>query len=452
MLAAHHQWPAESDTILVIMRRVRAFLDTNTFLHFPRLDHLDWPELLQATDVQLIIAPVVIRELNRHKDFPTSVKTRERAATALTMLDKWSDSSSPVLIRKFVELQFRVYDPLIDFPAFNLSRSISDDHLIATILEQRDESGQDPILLVTADLGLKLKAKTHQISIFQLPTNLRLPDDVLPEERKLRELETELKRMRDRLPRVRLLFANKEQHLKVQLPSSNGPTVEALSGAELRVQYPKMQIPKIESQPRPAQFLVGLAGVSPEDIETYNGQLDGFYAEYEKYVLGLRDFYAVRGRTTSGSILAVNDGTCPAQDVRIFMHFPDGFNLVTKENLPKEPAKPKPPHQPLTLAEKMAWAVQVPNFSLRPPHFDLPPNTGRANVSSPSIRRTKSYDVEVSIAALRHGFAEALEPLYLIFESRESARSFTIDYRIHAANLPDPSVGQLHFIIDGSTK
>src|ERR1035437_3822085 len=113
------------------MAQFSAFLDTNTFLHFRRLDQLDWPELLQTTDVRLIIAPVVIRELNRHKDFPTSIKTRERAATALRILDKWSDDSSPVFIRKLVELQFRVQDPLIDSATFNLSRDVSDDHLIA---------------------------------------------------------------------------------------------------------------------------------------------------------------------------------------------------------------------------------------------------------------------------------------------------------------------------------
>ena len=435
------------------MRRVSAFLDTNTFLHFPRLDQLDWPELLQATHVRLIIAPVVIRELNRHKDFPTSSKTRERAATALTILDKWSDDSSPVLIRKFVELQFRAYDPLIDFPAFNLSRNISDDHLIATILEQRSGADQDPILLVTADLGLKLKAKTHQISVFQLPANLRLPDEVLPEEKKLRDLEIELKRLRDRLPRVRLVFANKEQHLKVQMPSSNRPEIETFSAAELRAQHPKMQIPKIESSHRPAQFLAGLDGIPPEDIEKYNEQLDRFYAEYEKYTSGLRLLCALRGRTVSGSILAVNDGTCPAQNVHVFMHFPDGFELIAEDTLPKEPPKPTPPHKPVTLAEKMARGLQVPSsLFLHSPHIDFAPITGPANVSSPTIRRTKSYDVEVSIAMLRHGFAEALDPLYLIFESRASACSFTIDYRIHAANLPDPSVGQLHFIVDGSTK
>ncbi len=435
------------------MLQLSAFLDTNTFLHFPRPDQLDWPELLQATDVRLIIAPVVIRELNRHKDFPTSNKTRERAATVLRMLDKWSDEPSPVLIRKSVELQFRVQDPLIDFAAFNLSRDILDDHLIATILEHRIGADQDTLVLVTADVGLKLKAKTHQITVFRLPANLRLPDEVLPEEKRRRELETELKRLRDRSPQLRLLFDNHEPHVKVQLPFSDQPTLETLSAIELRTKHPKMQVPKPALSRQSEMFLASLNEISPEDIEKYNQQLEKFYAAFEEYTSNLKFLYALRGRMICVNILAENDGTCPAQDVHVFVHFPDGFDLLTEDTLPKEPPRPKPPHKPETPAETMARAFQVPSLYSFSPHLNVPSmTTGPANVSRPSIRRTKSYDVEVSITVLRHGFSEALDPLYLIFESRKSIRSFTIDYRIHAANLPDPSVGQLHFIVDGSTK
>ena len=51
---------------------------------------------------------------------------------------------------------------------------------------------------------------------------------------------------------------------------------------------------------------------------------------------------------------------------------------------------------------------------------------------------------------LKHGFVEPLEPLYVMFESNERIGSFTVDYSIHASNLPDASEGQLHVIVDGS--
>jgi len=70
------------------------------------------------------------------------------------------------------------------------------------------------------------------------------------------------------------------------------------------------------------------------------------------------------------------------------------------------------------------------------------------NVGRPSIRRSKSYDVGFSVRKIKHGLVEVLDSLYAVFESRESARSFTIDYRLLADNLPDPVEGHLHVIVE----
>jgi len=132
-----------------------------------------------------------------------------------------------------------------------------------------------------------------------------------------------------------------------------------------------------------------------------------------------------------------------------FLHFPDGFALVTESGLPKKPQKPNLPRKPETLAERMASAFQLPNVFARSPSFNLPDISRPTNVSTPRIRRTKSYDVNVSIAMLKHGFVESLEAFYVMFDSDARIGSFTIDYSIHGSNLPNPSEGQLHVIIDG---
>ncbi len=343
------------------MLELIAFLDTNTFLHFPRPDQLDWLALLHSTGVRLIVAPVVIRELNRHKDSPTSLKTRERAAAVLKVLDEWSERAWPVFIRNGVELQFRVQDPLIDFATFNLSRDIADDHLIASMLEYNIEADSGVTRLVTGDLGLKLKAKSHGISVVQLPAGLRLPDELLPEEKKRRELESEVMRLRNRLPQVRLLFNTNEPQLRVQLPAPNRPKLETPSAAEVRAKYPKMEVPGV-NQPRSSeQILASLNEIPAEDIGKYNEQLDLFYAAYAEYVVGIERVYALLANTMRLEIVAVNEGTCPAEDLDIFLHFPDGFALVTENGLPKKPQKPNPPRKPETLAERMASAFQLPS-------------------------------------------------------------------------------------------
>lgn len=150
-------------------------------------------------------------------------------------------------------------------------------------------------------------------------------------------------------------------------------------------------------------------------------------------------------------IALVNEGTCPAEDIAIFINYPDGFKLVDKEHLPKQPSAPKAPPRPKTAKEKIEDQFRIPQFTL-PDVFRTPDFTANLpefrNVGRPSIRRTKSYDVEVPVGKLKHEFIEALDPMYVVFASFEKARSFTIDYRIHAANMPDTVEGQLHVIVN----
>lgn len=65
------------------MPRRFVFPDTNTFLHYQNIDQIDWPDVLGCDEVTIVITRIVIRELNRHKDGPTSPKIRERSAAAL---------------------------------------------------------------------------------------------------------------------------------------------------------------------------------------------------------------------------------------------------------------------------------------------------------------------------------------------------------------------------------
>ena len=50
------------------MDKKAAFVDTMTFLHFRPLNEIDWTARLESDEVELLLAPVVLRELNCHKD------------------------------------------------------------------------------------------------------------------------------------------------------------------------------------------------------------------------------------------------------------------------------------------------------------------------------------------------------------------------------------------------
>ena len=49
---------------------------------------------------------------------------------------------------------------------------------------------------------------------------------------------------------------------------------------------------------------------------------------------------------------------------------------------------------------------------------------------------------------LKHDFLYRCRPLYVAFDSFETAQSFSFTYNIHAANAPLPQSGALHVIIE----
>ena len=64
------------------------------------------------------------------------------------------------------------------------------------------------------------------------------------------------------------------------------------------------------------------------------------------------------------------------------------------------------------------------------------------------LKRTNSYDLREHTSRIKHGNAFCVQPLQLIFDTYEKAKSFHCDYQLYVANLTEPIVGQLNFIVD----
>ena len=50
-----------------------------------------------------------------------------------------------------------------------------------------------------------------------------------------------------------------------------------------------------------------------------------------------------------------------------------------------------------------------------------------------------------------HNLLAKLDPLYVVFDSSESARSFPIEWHIYTDSLPRPTDGVCHVIIERET-
>jgi hypothetical protein len=137
-----------------------------------------------------------------------------------------------------------------------------------------------------------------------------------------------------------------------------------------------------------------------------------------------------------------NRGTAPANDIDIFLYFPDGFELYDKESLPPIPSEPEPPEKPgVSRLGSMVAQLQPAMWN-----FQMP-KVGPTNVSAPLIRKTESYEVRIHVGQQKHNLEQPVASLYAIFESYEAARSFGFHYTLVAANLPKPIEGDLHVIV-----
>jgi hypothetical protein len=440
------------------MEKTYVVVDTNTFLHFVGFDQIGWDDLFPGQMVALVICPQVIRELNRHKDTPRNPKMRDRATNALRKIQGWADSESPVSLKDSVEVQFRIYDASIDFAAFRLVREVDDDHIIAVLIEMQSELPSNPVVLLSKDIGLKLKARAQGFSVVSLPDSASLPEEILPSEKKIKELENQVKELQNIRPKLRLTFADGSSKVSLEFQRTVELSEANIAGsvAAIRNKYPKLVEQKLADK-ADAVFpvLQGLARMNfellqltPKKIDEYNRSLDEFFSDYEQYLKDVRSFCEWERRTATLKIFLTNEGTCPADDIDIFMHFPDGFKLFDEDDYLEPPKEPKAPSKPRSALDQLTSPVFVGGMgSIYHNHnLDLLARlpAGPSNVGSPKIKRTNSYDVAVKVKKAKHGLIVELDAMYLTFDSFSTVQNFKIDYSIHASNLPKHFEGSLN--------
>jgi hypothetical protein len=450
------------------------FLDTNIFLHYQDIDQIDWLNILKTDLVKIILPPVIIRELNKNKDNNLKARVRKRAASVLKKLSALFQGETQAFLRDGVEIYLEGRDPLIDFTSYQLNREVQDDHLMASMIAYRNEMPDEEIILITSDNGLTLlaKAKLFGISTIKLSDDVKLPVEIDPEQERINQLEQEIRQIKMTIPKLSLVYEAGNQFINFTLPIPNILNNEEIDRNldEIRNRNPRLEQSHINSKLEKNDDgddsaedkltladLMGKIGpsirnvINPEEILEYNNDLENFYNDYKAYLLTQVEYENLRRRTIKISIWLANNGTLPAEDIDIIMHFPDGFDLLKEEDLPKPPKPPVPPSPPMSQMERLFDHNNLWRDSLISPHFNLPHDFNRVepppNVSAPRIRRTNSYDVNIHILRVKHLLKVKFDELFIMFKSYEDAQSFHVNYEILAANLPQKTEGSLHIII-----
>ena len=444
------------------------FLDTNVFLHYQQFDQIDWVKLMNSGDVEIIIPPVTLRELNKNKELHKHSHIRERAQKALKLLDKIFESNRDIEIKDNLAVRFEDREPNIDFEPYQLDPTIQDDHLIASILMCRNEKSREKFFLVTSDKGLLLRAKAgrQNIQTLRMPENYKLQEHPDPAQKEIEELKNEIQNYKNRVPKILLLFKNGKKHNKFVLQEPIKKTSDEFQNAlnEIKRNFPKREKygdnwrdkegeTKDNIDPQSLQEYLAVKGISQSEYDRYNDELEIFYKNYSEYLYRELEYANLRRRTIILDIMLSNNGKAPADDIDVVMRLPDGFRLLEEEDFPKPPNKLNPPIEPRSFLDLMTGSLRSMSLLYDIPGLkDIGPILPPTNVSSFDIKKINSYEVKLHVNNAKHNMCEPFDPLYLIFNSFSEANSFNIEYELYAANIPSPVSDFLHVVIEKETK
>jgi len=425
---------------------MKCIIDTNSLIHYKMFSEIDWLSELSSSNVGLIICPTVLQELDRKKFAESNIDIRNRSQKIISKLSEFMDNT---IIRNNITIKFLEKEPQIDWEKENLSKDIPDDRIIATALELAD---MDNLIIVSADLGLKLKSKSRNIKTHTLSDDLLVKVKKVKQEAELIKLRQRVAHLENRLPKLSLKIIDNKSYSEFKKYMYN--EIKDYDSAEANKIVTQLRskleytLPEVESNSLSLAFSqFGLP--SEEEITRYRNDVEKYLSDLLKYYEDEWHHKVILSRIFQIDLLLLNDGNTPAEDVEIFLHFPDGFKMFQENEIPHQPKKPEEPDKPRTMSEIIMGhtGLTVPSSLLNPSYFPQHSDIStKGTDTSPNIKETNSYDVFFRIDKLKHKINIQLDPLLIYFENYDSINSFSFNYTILADNYPDEFQGELNII------
>jgi PIN domain len=152
-----------------------AVLDTNTLLHYEPPHQIVWPEILDQVSVRLVLPLRVIEELDAKK-YLAREHIRDRARRLLPQIQQTVGvDGAPGPLRDAVTLEVYLAPGVREKPLD------ADEEILDTCDELRQFSEQQTISLITADMGLRLRAGARgAIAPICLPDAYRRTESTSP--------------------------------------------------------------------------------------------------------------------------------------------------------------------------------------------------------------------------------------------------------------------------------
>lgn len=409
------------------------FLDANSVLHFKRPDQIDWAAIVGTVPVELVAAPILLRELEKQKVHNPSRRLRDRADKLVRWLATLLEGPDPSTLRDRVTFRFLPHEPQINFLNHKLSESLGDDQLIASVLAFRENDPTASVLIATGDIGLRAKIRSRGIAPIVLPDCLKLPDEPDAAERELVTLRREIAELKARQPKLVVEFKDGFAHLSFPRRAVEAPDVEA-ELARAIAENPTIHSAEaaIPEHIRSLLDLTTRGSWSAANMRRYNLDIERYISQYRDYLVRLCEFNDFRARTLLLECTMKNVGTALATDIDAVLEFPDDVTLCDSRKAPKRPkapAAPSPYSGRLGQTAELDWLNIVPNYVI------------------PSFVLEGPNKIRFRVRKLKHGLSEILEPILATFGTCAAVRSCPIRVEISAAELPSAVKHDLHIVV-----
>lgn len=307
------------------------FLDTNIYLHFKLFDEIPWKELVDD-DFQILVPPIIITELDKHKR-NTNSKIAARSKKVLTKIENYfstQDFSLTCILEKPTQ---QIFDN------FGLDRLEQDDVLFASIKAYQSQNLSSKIYLVTHDTGPRIRARHFSVPVLEISSDFLTLSVKTPQEVELEKIKKENAELKNKIPKVRLCFADGTERLEVILKSLIENKDEIFDKLEAREkEFAPMEERKVEPPTPPIKGSVGLT-VSQSLAESFkfmelNGlrgpfsvtkeQMDAFNKDRKDYLQHYSNYLHQKSRYKKRISLSFpieikmeNNGNVPAMDIDI---------------------------------------------------------------------------------------------------------------------------------------
>ncbi|MGE6218952.1 PIN domain-containing protein [Nubsella zeaxanthinifaciens] len=432
------------------------FVDTNIFLHYRFFVDIPWAKLY-GKDFQLVLTLTVINELDKHKR-NANPKIASRAKQVLSRINDLLKDPGQFPIKHFNQR------PSADiFEQNQLDRQAQDDCILATIISYQSVYPDHEVLFVSNDTGPRLRAAHLQIKADELPENLQNPNEASEEQKQIKQLKKELDLLKNAMPKLSLNFADGSSLLKANFTNALvtktdyiNETYQKLT-AELSFLefddpiYKNEKIMKLLEEtknewqkdslvwyydPSCSRHLVN------QGIEKYNKALRQYEDKLNDYFEAQYEIEDMKSRMLKIDLKIENFGNAPANDLELWLTFPDHISLAYEDGLPLLSKMPTPPQKP------------IHNFDAYAHKQNILPKLWDGRKYSPQIENVEKREL-VAIAssvlhhryeALKHYKSSKLESYYVIFDSFKDIKNFKVEYKILANNIPEPINGSLSMV------